>query len=69
MSNEKNHTKIDLSSTAIEKGIDVAKNFAEKLVLPSIEELGLLVKDQISYWRFNNQIRILNKAKSGSGLT
>jgi hypothetical protein len=64
MSDEKNSTKVDVSSTAIEKGIDVAKTFAEKLVLPPIEELGLLVKDQISYWRFNNQIRILNKAKS-----
>jgi len=63
MSDDRKTTKIDVSSTAIEKGIDVAKNFAEKLVLPSIEELGLLVKDKISYWRFNNQIRILNKAK------
>lgn len=64
MTDEKNSTKIDISSTAIEKSIDVAKNFAEKLVLPSVEELGLLVKDQISFWRFNNQIRILTKAKA-----
>ncbi|EIJ36998.1 Abi-alpha family protein [Thiothrix nivea] len=56
--------KIDVSSTTIEKGIDVAKSFVDKLVSPSIEELGLLVKDQISLWRFNNQIKILNKAKS-----
>jgi Abortive infection alpha len=64
MTDEKKSTKIDISSTAIEKGIDVAKGFAEKLVLPSVEELGLLVRDQISYWRFNNQIKILTKAKS-----
>lgn len=63
MTDEKKSTEIDISSTAIEKGIEVAKGFAEKLVLPSIEELGLLVKDQISYWRFNNQVKILNKAK------
>lgn len=61
MSNDK---KIDVTSTAIEKGIDVAKNFVDKLVSPSIEELGLLVKDQVSLWRFNNQVKILNKAKS-----
>lgn len=64
MTEEKTSTKIDISSTAIEKSIDVAKNFAEKLVLPSVEELGLLVKDQISYWRFNNQVKILTKAKA-----
>lgn len=55
--------KVDISSTAIEKGIDIAKGFADKLVLPPIEELGLLIKDQMSYWRFSNQVRILNKAK------
>lgn len=63
MSNEMKATKVDVSSTAIEKGIDIAKSFVDKLVLPPIEELGLLVRDQISYWRFSNQVRILNKAK------
>lgn len=64
MNDENKKTKIDISSTAVEKGIDIAKGFADKLVLPPIEELGLLVKDQISYWRFSNQVKILNKAKS-----
>jgi len=63
MNDENKKTKIDVSSTAVEKGIDIAKGFVDKLVLPSIEELGLLVKDQISYWRFSNQVKILNKAK------
>ena len=56
--------KINISSTAVEQGLDIAKSFINKLVSPSIEELGLLMKDQISYWRFNNQVKILNKAKS-----
>ena len=64
MNDENKKTKIDVSSTAVEKGIDIAKGFADKLVLPPIEELGLLVRDQISYWRFTNQVKILNKAKS-----
>lgn len=64
MNDERKATKVDVSSTALEKGIDLAKSFVDKLVLPPIEELGLLVKDQISYWRFNNQVKILNKAKS-----
>lgn len=55
--------KIDITSTALEKGIDVAKGFVDRLVNPSIEELGLLIKDRISLWRFNNQVKILNKAK------
>lgn len=46
------------------KSIDVAKGFVDKLVAPSIEELGLLVKDQISLWRFKNQIGILTRAKA-----
>ena len=64
MNDENKTTKVDVSSTAIEKGIDIAKSFVDKLVLPSLEELGLLVRDQISFWRFNNQIKILTKAKS-----
>lgn len=63
MSDDSNQRKIGVTSTAIEKGIDIAKGFIEKLIFPPTEELGLLIKDQISLWRFNNQVRILNKAK------
>lgn len=56
--------KIDISSTALEKGIDIAKGFVEKLIYPSAEEMGLLMKDGISKWRFNNQIKTLVKTKS-----
>ncbi len=55
--------KIDISSTAIEKGIDVAKDFLDKLIIPAVEETGLLIKDFISLWRFKNQIKMLSKAK------
>lgn len=56
-------TKIDISSTVIEKSLDVARNFLGKLLAPAIEEAGLLIKDQISYWRFRNQIDILSRAE------
>ena len=56
-------SKLDLSSTALEKGIDTAKEFLGKLILPSIEETGLLLRDQVSIWRFKNQVKILTKAK------
>lgn len=64
MSEEKNQNKIDITSTVLEKGVDVAKGFIDRLVLPPVEELGLLIKDKISLWRFNNQVRILNKARA-----
>lgn len=56
--------KIDITSTAIEKGIDLAKDFLEKLIIPTVEETGLLLKDKVTMWRFNNQVKILIKAKN-----
>lgn len=56
-------TKIDITSTALEKGIDTAKLFLEKLILPSIAETGLLLKDHVTMWKFRNQVKMLNKAR------
>ena len=56
--------KIDITSTALEKGIDTAKNFLDKLIMPAIEETGLLLKDQVTIWKFKNQVKMLNKAKA-----
>jgi hypothetical protein len=55
--------KIDITSTALEKGIDTAKSFLDKLIMPAIEETGLLIKEQVTMWKFKNQVRMLNKAK------
>lgn len=55
--------KIDITSTVIEKGIDLAKDFLDKLIIPAIEETGLLLKDKVTMWRFNNQVHMLIKAK------
>jgi len=55
--------KIDISSTALEKGLDLAKSFLDKLILPSVEETGLLLKDNVTLWKFKNQVRMLTKAK------
>ena len=60
---KKANMKVDISSTAVEKGIDLAKDFLDKLISPAIEETGLLIKDQIASWRFKNQIKTLNKAR------
>lgn len=55
--------KIDITSTAIEKGIDLAKDFLDKLILPTVEETGLLYRDKVKMLRFNNQIKMLIKVK------
>lgn len=55
--------KIDITSTVLEKGIDAAKSFLSKLIMPAVEETGLLLKDQVTLWKFKSQVRMLNKAK------
>jgi len=55
--------KIDITSTVVEKSIDIAEKFIGKLVYPATEELGLLAKDGVSLWRFKRNVRLFNKAK------
>jgi|SRR5690554_105733 len=55
--------KINITSTAIEKGVDLAKDFLDKLIAPAIQETGLLISDQISKFRFNNQLKMLTKSR------
>ncbi len=56
--------KINISSTALEKSIDLARGFLEKLISPSIGEVGLLLRDSVTFWKFKNQVRILNATRS-----
>lgn len=58
----KTNIKIDISSKFVEQGVDVAKNFLGKLIVPSVEEAGLLIKENVTFWRFKNQVRTLTKA-------
>ena len=55
--------QINIKSSTIEKGLELAKDFVGKLIGPTIEELGLLIADNVKYFRFKNQVRILNKAR------
>lgn len=56
--------KIDITSTVLEKGLETAKSFLDKLIMPAVEETGLLLKDQVTMWKFRNQVKMLNKAKA-----
>lgn len=60
---ENENKRIDITSTAIEKALDLTKSFIEKLLGASFEETGLLIADNIKLIRFKNQIRILTKAQ------
>jgi hypothetical protein len=57
------NTKFDITSTAIEKGIDLVAGFLEKLAGSSLEEAGLLLSDKIRTRRLRNQIKIFSEAK------
>lgn len=56
-------SKIDITSTVVEKGVDTAKSFIDKLIMPAIEEVGLLIKGKVTEWRFNQEVRMINKAR------
>ena len=56
--------KDNLTPAVVQSGIDSAKNFLGKLIMPAIEETGLLIKDQVTLLKFKNQVKILNKAKA-----
>lgn len=55
--------QLNIKSSTIEKGLELAKGFIDKLIGPTIEEVGLLFADNIKYFRFKNQVKILLKAK------
>ncbi|OJW82200.1 MAG: hypothetical protein BGO69_16530 [Bacteroidetes bacterium 46-16] len=56
-------TEINIKSSTIEKGLELAKDFLGKLISPTIEEIGLLISDNVKLYRFKNQVNILLKAK------
>jgi len=55
--------EVNVKSSTIEKGLDLAKEFLGKLISPTIEEVGLLFADKVKYYRFKNQVKVLLKAK------
>ncbi|MEY4141473.1 MAG: hypothetical protein RL110_844 [Bacteroidota bacterium] len=55
--------ELNIKSSTLEKGLEIATQFLDALIIPSISEVGLLLKDKVSFWRFNNQIKMLNRAK------
>ncbi len=55
--------ELNIKSSTIEKGLDLAKNFLERVTGPAIDEVGLLLADNVRIWRWKNQIKILGSAE------
>lgn len=56
-----------IAATVVDGGIDatadVARGFLERLLGPAADEVGVFLHDQVRYYRFRNQVRILAKAR------
>ena len=56
--------EINIKSSTIEKGLDLAKEFIQSVMKPSLDEVGELFADKVKLWRVNNQIRNVEKVKA-----
>ncbi len=45
------------------EAIKRAFSFLEVILIPPLQEVGLLAQDHIKFWRLKNQVKILNKAQ------
>lgn len=43
--------------------IDGVSAFLRAVCLPGLQELGYMIQDKVRYWRLNNVLRMLEKAK------
>src|ERR1043165_3809210 len=57
-------SELDIKSSTIDKSLDAVKGFLQKLVGPSVDEMGLLLSDNVKLWRLKNQLRNLEKVKT-----
>ena len=48
---------------AVEKGFGAAEAVLSRICLPAAEELGLMFRDKVRYWRLNNIINVINKSE------
>jgi len=55
--------ELNLKSSTVEKGLDLAKELMSKLLGPAINEMGELWADKVKVWRFKNQLKNFEKVK------
>ncbi len=54
---------MSVDDKAIEEAAQAARHYLDQILLEPLSELGLLLKDKISFWRFKNQINTVLKAR------
>lgn len=47
----------------VQKSLEGLEGFLQLVCKPAIGEIGLLLQDKVRYWRLNNVIKMLEKAK------
>lgn len=57
-------TELNIKSSTVEKGLDLAKDFIQSVIKPSMDEVGELFADKVKLWRVKNQIRNIEKVKA-----
>lgn len=55
---------MNIRSSTIEKGLDIAKDFLQSVMKPSLDEVGELFADKVKLWRVKNQVRNIGKVKA-----
>ncbi len=56
--------EINIKSDTIEKGLDLAKEFLQSILKPSLDEVGELFADRVKLWRVKNQVKNIEKVKA-----
>ncbi len=53
----------DTALFAVTKSFEGIEGFLKMVCVPALEEIGLLLKDNVRYWRLKNILKMLDKAK------
>ncbi len=56
--------ELNIKSSTVEKGLDLAKEFLQSVMKPSLDEVGELFADKVKLWRIKNQVRNIEKVKA-----
>ena len=59
----------DAIKIAVEKSFEGASALLSRICLPAAEELGLMMKDKVRFWRLKNILSIINKAEGKIAIT
>jgi hypothetical protein len=53
----------DAANTAVEKSFQGVEKFLEDVCQPALQEVGLLIRDKVRFWRLNNVLKVMEKSQ------